>query len=61
MRWNNLNQLSFWTEKLFFFLPHHTACGILVPRPGIGPVPPEVEVEILNHWTAREVLDYETS
>ena len=32
-----------------------TACGILVPRPGIEPVPPALETQSLNHWTAREV------
>ena len=31
------------------------ACGISVPRPGIEPVPPAVEAQTLNHWTAREV------
>ena len=31
------------------------ACGILVPRPGIKPVPPAVEAQSLNHWTSREV------
>ena len=39
-----------------FFWPCHVACGILVPRPGTEPVPPAVEVQSLNHWTAREVL-----
>ena len=39
----------------FFFWPHHTACGTLVPRPGIEPVPPAVEAWSLNHWTPREV------
>ena len=46
-----INILSF----LFVWL-HHAACGILVPRPGIEPAPPAVEVLILNHCTAREVL-----
>ena len=31
------------------------ARGILVPRPGIEPIPPKVETWSLNHWTAREV------
>ena len=31
------------------------ACRILVPQPGIKPVPPAVEAWSLNHWTAREV------
>ena len=39
-----------------FYGPRLVACGILVPRPGIEPVPPAVEAQSLNHWTAREVL-----
>ena len=31
------------------------ACGILVPWPGIEPVPPALEAWSLNHWTTREV------
>ena len=38
----------------FFFWPCHAAYGILVPQPGIEPVPPAVEVRSPNHWTARE-------
>ena len=33
---------------------HATACGILVPRPGIEPQPPAVEAQSPNQWTARE-------
>ena len=44
------NFLKFW--------PHHAACRILVPPPGIGPpprpVPPAVETRRPNHWTTRE-------
>ena len=29
------------------------ACGILVPQPGIEPMPAEVEVQSLNHWAAN--------
>ena len=47
---------------LFFFggeqALHSVACRILVPRPGIEPVPPAVEGWSLNHWTAREVLNF---
>ena len=32
--------------------------GILVPRPGIEPGPPAVEVRSHNHWVAREVPAY---
>lgn len=41
---------------LYFLLwPRHTAYRILLPRPGIDPVPPAVEVQSLNHWTSKEV------
>ena len=30
-------------------------CGILVPQPGMEPVPPTVEAQGVNHWTIREV------
>ena len=43
--------ILFW--GVFLAIPH--SCGILVPQPGIEPVPPAVEVHSLNHWTAREV------
>ena len=39
----------------FFFGPHPAAYVILVPRPGIEPLPTAVEVQSLNHWTGREV------
>ena len=32
------------------------ACGILVPQPGMEPVPPALEAWSLIHWTSREVL-----
>ncbi|KAM9109623.1 uncharacterized protein AAG666_022984 isoform 1-T1 [Megaptera novaeangliae] len=35
--------------------PRHAACGISVPRRGIEPAPPAVELWSLNYWTAREV------
>ena len=37
------------------FWPCHEACRVLVPQPGIEPMPPAVEAWSLNHWTAREV------
>ena len=43
----------------FFFWPCHTACGILVPQPGIKPVPPALEAQSSNHWTAREFPPFE--
>ena len=39
-----------------YFLTHHAVYRILVPRPGMEPMPPAVEAQILNHWAAREVL-----
>ena len=39
----------------FFFLLCHRACRILVPQPGIKPMPSAVEAQSLNHWTIREV------
>ena len=41
---------------LFVWL-HHAACGNLVPRPGVEPVPPAAEAQSINHWTAGEVSD----
>ena len=38
-----------------FFWPRCVACGILVPRPGIEPLPPALGAQSPNHWTAREV------
>ena len=45
---------------MFFIqdLSCHVARGILIPPPGIEPVPPALEAQSLNHWTAREVPDY---
>ena len=39
---------------LFIYLLHHTACGILVPQPGIELGPSAVRVQSSNHWTTRE-------
>ena len=36
-------------------MPNCTACGILVPRLGVKPMPLAVERQSLNQWTAREV------
>ena len=33
----------------FFFCPHHTACGITVPQPGIERAAPVLEAQGLNH------------
>ena len=44
------------SEDLIFFFFGGVAFGILIPRPGIKPMPPAVEARSLNHWTTREVL-----
>ena len=33
----------------------HIVCGILVPQPGIEPMPPALAAPSVNHWTTREV------
>lgn len=44
-------------SKMFYLLIFgHAACGILVPHPGIGPVPPEVETQSFDNWITREFL-----
>ena len=35
-----------------YFWMHPMACGIPAPQPGIKHVPPALEVQTLNHWTA---------
>ena len=40
---------------LFYFWLQWVACQILVPQPGIEPVPPEVEAWSFNHWISSEV------
>ena len=49
--------LFFFNNSFYFILfwPRRAACKILVPRPGIEPTPPAVEVWIFNHWTAGGV------
>ena len=42
----------------FCFWPSCKACGILIPWPGIKPVPPASEVQSLNHWTTRKVQSF---
>ena len=38
-----------------YFWPHLAACRILVPQPGIEPMPPAVEAQSPNHWTAHGI------
>ena len=37
-------------------MPCHVTCRILVPQPGIKPMPSTVEAGNLNHWETKEVL-----
>ena len=41
---------------IFFFWSCYTTCGIVVPWPGMEPMPGELEAWSLNSWTTREVL-----
>ena len=45
--------ISFCLVGWFWFWPHHTARGILFPRPGIEPEPSTVRVWSPHHWTSR--------
>ena len=46
---------AYFLHLIFFFLPSNAARRILVPWPGIKPVPFTVEAGSVNHWTTREV------
>ena len=41
---HSANKVFYFSLSFFFFWSCHTACGILVARPGTKPVPPAVEV-----------------
>ena len=43
------------TTSDFIFFPCLAACGILVPWPGIKPMPPALGAWNFSHWTIREV------
>ena len=44
-----------WPAKAcVFFGGGHTEYSILVPQPGIEPVPPAMEAQRLNHWTTTK-------
>ena len=50
-------RLEYTTQIIFFSSwPCRAACGILVPGPGIEPVPSAVKTQSPNHWTARELV-----
>ena len=42
-------------DFLFSFGLRHVACRLLVPWPGIEPLPPAFEGQSPNHWTTKEV------
>ena len=48
-----VSKLFLFFSSLFFFF-FFAPCGILIPRPGIEPVPPSVDACSPNHWTTRE-------
>ena len=54
LNWPLLSHPRSYLYLFFFFWPHCVACGILVPQPGIEPVPSAVKVLSPNHWTSRE-------
>ena len=43
-----LKEVQVLSEDFFFFGHIHTACGILVPQPGIEPAPLALEGEVLT-------------
>ena len=47
------NTCQIFSKEIYFSL----VCGLLVPWPGIQPIPPLGEVWSPDHWTAREFLD----
>ena len=47
-------QYVFSFMTFFFFFGRHMSFRTLVPPPGIEQVPPTVEAQSPNHWTARE-------
>ena len=54
-KWNLIACISNRLEFFFFFWMCYAAFRILVPWPGIKPLPPALRAQSLNHWTAREV------
>ena len=46
---------GFCSLALFYFRPHHTACGILDPQPETKPRAMAVKALSPNLWTTREV------
>lgn len=49
-------QMVLLIRLIYLFLASTSqTCGILIPQPGINPMSPAVEVQIINHWPNSEV------
>ena len=44
---------KYFKSIIYFWLPH-PACGLLVPRPGVEPIPSAVKVQGPNPWTTSD-------
>jgi len=53
--YNQFQETNIWCFFSGVGGPHPVAFGILVSWPGMEPMPPALEMQSLNHWTAREV------
>ena len=49
-----LNQSFLIKKNIYLCLAMQTVCVILIPQPGIEPMPPALEAESLDHWTKRD-------
>ena len=49
--------LSSFNSYYLYFSLHHAAYKILVPQPGIEPLPPVMEAQSLSHWTSGDAPD----
>ena len=45
------------SPRNLYFWPCHAVCRILIPLPGIKPVPPALGPQSFNHWTARDICN----
>ena len=54
VRWN-FTPLGYWVFLLLLLLFCLLECGILVPSPGMKPVPSAVKAQTFNHWTTCKV------
>ena len=49
--------IKFIRTMFLFFWSCPEVCGILIPQSGVELELPELELQSLNHWTARKVPD----